>query len=216
MEQKRELSKKKPVKKPSKVRNNRDSVSLYFMFIRDEITSLPRPRQDNRNKKLDDGQVAPNVAQAKPTSSKTRHQELADERELNDRLLDRLDSYEHTIQKIDRIALHALNTLSDVQVGGRKPNLEIKEITRAIAKKYLQEGKKLPTWKELDYKTRHELFKKNPQHFIEKVKKGLDPREVLRNSIDPNWSYWRTVGGLVSERTWSAILTEIRKEIKKA
>ncbi len=211
-------STKSKAKKAKKTQNNKDSALFYFMFIRDEITSLPRPRQGNRNKKLDDGQVAANVAKAKPTSSKTRHQELAEERELNDRLLDRLDSYEHAIQKIDRIALHALKTLGDVQVGGRKPNLEIleiKEIAKAIAKKYLQEGKKLPTWKELDYKTRHELFKKNPQRFIEKVKKGLDSREVLRNSIDPNWSYWRTVGGLVSARTWSAILTEIREEIKK-
>jgi hypothetical protein len=215
MQSKNDTTETKTEKRAKKTRTNKDSALLHFMFIRDEITSLPRPRQGNRNKKLDDDQVAPNVGKAKPTSPKTCHQELAEEREQNDRLLDRLDEYERAIQKIDWITLHALRTLGNVQVGGRKPNLEIKELARAIAKQYLQEGKKLPTWKELDYKVRHALFKKDPQGFIERVKNGLDLREVLRNSIDPNWSYWRNVEGLVSERTWSAILTEIREEIKE-
>jgi hypothetical protein len=211
MYQKIESSEKKSAKKTSNVRNNRDSVLLHFMFIRDEITSLPRSSKSNHNKKLDDDRTTPQVGKAKTTSSKTCRQKLAEEKELNDRLLSSMEAYEHAIQRIDLIALHAMSTLGDVQVGGRKPKLEIKEMAIAIAKKHLQEKKKLPTWKELYYKVRHELFKKNPQRFIEMVKKGMDDREVLSNSIDPSWSYWSNVDGLVSERTLSTILTSLRK-----
>jgi len=215
MEQKSELSKKKPVKKPSKVRNNRDSVLLHFMFIRDEIMSLPRPGKGNRNNKLDDDKVAPNVVKAKSTTSKSFNNELAKERELNDRLLDKLDAYEHAIQKIDWIALHALKTLDDVQVGGRKPKLEITEMAIAVAKRHIEHKKKLPTWKELHNEVRHDFFKNDPQLFIKKVKKSMDPEEVARNSKDPKWSYWRHVAGLISERTASSILTQLRNENKK-
>ena len=216
MDQKIKFSEAKSAKKIRRIRNNRDSTLLHFMFIRDEITALPRPRRGNRNKKLDQAQLLPTDAKAGPTSSKKLQQELAEETALNDRLLGRLDAYDHAIQNIDRIALHALQTMEDVQVGGRKPNIEVKEMARVVAKKHLQERKKLPTSKELDDKVRHELFKENQKLYIEKVKKGLDQREVLRNSIEPTWSYWRNVGSLVSERTWSAILTEIRQETKKA
>ena len=216
MDQKIETGGETSVKKVSRVRNNRDSILLHFMFIRDEITALPRPHRGNRNKKLDHAQLVPTDAKVGATSSKKLQQVLAEERALNDRLLERLDDYDHAIQHIDRIALHALQTLGDVQVGGRKPNVEVKEMARTVVKKYMQEGKKLPTWRELDYEVRHELFKENPKLYIEKVKKGLDYREVLRNSIDPSWSYWRNVGGLVSERTWSEILKKIREETKKA
>ena len=187
---------------------------LHFMLIRDEITALPRPHRGNRNKKLDHVKLVPTDAKIELTTSNELQQELAGETALNDRLLERLDEYDHAIQRIDRIALHALQTLGDVQVGGRKPNLEVKEMARAVVKKLLQEGKNLPTSKELDYKVRHELFKENPKIYIEKVKQGMDRKEVLRNSIHPTWSYWRNVGSLASERSWSEILKKIREETK--
>ena len=215
MDQKIEFSEAKSANKVSRIRNNHDSMLLHFMFIRDEITALPRPHRGVCNKKLDHAQLVPTDAKVGSTPSKKLQQELAEERALIDRLLQRLDEYDHAIKHIDRIALHALQTLGEVQVGGRKPNVKVKEMARAVVKKLLQEGKKLPTWKELDYKVRHELFKENPKLYIEKVKNGLDSREVLRNSIDPIWSYWRNAGGLVSERTWSEILKKIREETKK-
>ena len=214
MDQKIESSEEKSANKVSRVRNNRDSMLLHFMLIRDEITALPRPHRGNRNKKLDHVKLVPTDAKIELTTSNELQQELAGETALNDRLLERLDEYDHAIQRIDRIALHALQTLGDVQVGGRKPNLEVKEMARAVVKKLLQEGKNLPTSKELDYKVRHELFKENPKIYIEKVKQGMDRKEVLRNSIHPTWSYWRNVGSLASERSWSEILKKIREETK--
>ena len=57
MQSKNDTTETKTEKRAKKTRTNKDSALLHFMFIRDEITSLPRPRQGNRNKKLDDDQV---------------------------------------------------------------------------------------------------------------------------------------------------------------
>ncbi len=215
MPQDNDLKNKKPVSKVSKTHNNRDSALLYFMFIRDEITLLPRPQQAQKNKKLDGDQTGRLLKQLNPASSPRGHEDLAKEKGLNDLLLKKLDAYEIAIQRIDRIALHALRSFTAVQVGGRKPKLEIKEVAIAIAKRRLEHKKKLPTWKELHYEVRHYFFKNDPHFFIKKVSKDMDPVEVKRNSIDPNWSYWRSVDGLISERTASSILTQLRNENNK-
>jgi hypothetical protein len=215
MPQDNDLNETKAVSKLSKTRNNRDSALLHLMFIRDEITLLPRPRQGQHKKKLDDEKTGRLRKQLNTTSSKRCSEKLAEEISLNALLLERLDEYELAIQRIDRIALHALCSFSAVQVGGRKPKLEINEMAKAIAKRHMEHKKELPTWKELHYEVRHHFFKNDPQLFIKKMKKGMDPVEAERNSIDPKWSYWRTVEGFISERKVSSILTQLRNENKK-
>jgi hypothetical protein len=145
MNQKNDLIEANAAKKVRKTRNNRDSALLHFFLIRDAITPLPRPRQGHLSKKLADDQPDLTVEQAKPASVKNCQEELAEEKKLNDRLIDRLEAYVLAIQKIDQVSLHALNTIYDVQVGGRKPKQEINETARDIAKIILQKNKKLPT-----------------------------------------------------------------------
>jgi hypothetical protein len=215
MPQDNDLNETKAVSKSSKTRNNRDSALLHLMFIRDEITLLPRPRKGRHKEKSDDDLTVRLEKQLTPTSSKRCKEELAEEKKLNGLLLERLEAYELAIQKIDQISLHALSTFAAVQVGGRKPKLEISEMARAIAKRHMEHKKELPTWKELHYEVRLHFFKNDPQLFIKKMKKGMDPVEVERNSIDPKWSYWRTVEGFISERKVSSILTQLRNENKK-
>jgi hypothetical protein len=50
MPQDNDLNETKAVSKLSKTRNNRDSALLHLMFIRDEITLLPRPRKGQHKK----------------------------------------------------------------------------------------------------------------------------------------------------------------------
>jgi len=197
-------------------RNNRDSALLYLMVIRDEIVQLPRPKrpQNLPGKKLGNAPPTPALEQQKLTSAVPCEGLLAEERKLNDRLIDLLDAYNQAIQKIDRIALHALRKFNDVQVGGRRPKLDIKEIAEEIALNHFEKYKKLPTSRSLRQDVRESFFKADPYQFIEKVKKAMDPKTVARYSIDPAWSYWRTVDGLTSERTMSAILTQLRYKIK--
>ena len=197
-------------------RNNRDSALLYLMLIRDEIVQLPRPKrpQNLLDKKLGNAPPTPALEQQKLTSAIPCEGLLAEERKLNDRLIDLLDAHNQAIQKIDRIALHALRKFRDVQVGGRRPKLDIKEIAEEIALNHFIKYKKLPTARDLLPKVRHSFFKKDPQQFIDRVKTGIDPKTVARYSIDPTWSYWGTVDGLTSERAMSTILTQLRHKIK--
>ena len=197
-------------------RNNRDSALLYLMVIRDEIVQLPRPKmpQNLLDKKLVNVSPTPALEQQKSTSTMPCEELLAEERKLNDRLIDLLDAYNQAIQKIDRIALHALRKFNDVQVGGRRPKLDIKKIAEEIALNHFKNDKKLPTSKSLLQEVRQVFFKADPHQFIEKVKKDMDPKTVARYSIDPAWSYWGTVDGLTSERAMSGILTQLRHKIK--
>jgi len=197
-------------------RNNRDSALLYLMLIRDEIVQLPRPQrpQNLLNKKLVSAPPTPALEQQKSTSTIPCKALLAEERKLNDRLLDLLDAYNQAIQKIDKIALHALRKFHDVQVGGRRPKLDIKEIAEEIALNHFEKYKKLPTSKSLLQEVRRSFFKADSFRFIEKVKKDMDPKTVARYSIDPAWSYWGTVDGLTSDRAMSAILTQLRYKMK--
>jgi hypothetical protein len=214
MQQKHDLIEARAAKKVIKTRNNRDSALLHFMFIRDEIAPLPRPRQVNFSKKLGEDKPDLPADQVKPASAKRCQQKLAEEKKLNDRLIERLEAYELAISKIDQISLHALNTIYDVQVGGRKPKQKIKEMANAIAKSYLQKYKKLPTGGKLLYEVRKDFFKNDPQEFIRMVcqENEMDQNEVLQNSRAPSWDYWKHVDGLTSERTMSAVLTQLRKE----
>ncbi len=215
MHQKNDLFHAEAAKKVRKTRNNRDSALLHFMFIRDEIARLPRPCQGHLRKKIEDNQPALPVEQVKRASAKRCQEELAKEKNLNDRLIERLEAYEHAIQKIDEISLHALSVIYDVQVGGRKPKHQINEMANAIAKSYLQKNKKLPTGKELLYEVRKDFFKNDPQEFIRIVSQEneMDQSVALQNSRDPSWDYWKHVPGLTSERAMSAGLTRLRKKI---
>ena len=198
-------------------RNNRDSALLYLMLIRDEIVQLPRPQrpQNLLNKKLVNAPPTLALEQQKSTSTRPCEELLAEEGDLNDRLIDLLEAYKQAIQKIDRIALHALRKFNDVQVGGRRPKLDIKGIAEEIAVYHFEKYKKLPTAENLLQQVRHSFFKKDPQQFIDRVKIGIDPKTVALYSVDPTWSYWKTVDGLTSERAMSTILTQLRYKIKK-
>lgn len=197
-------------------RNNRDSTLIYLMLIRDEIVQLPRPQRPQTllDTKLVNAPPSPALEQQKSTSTIPCEELLTKERKLNDRLIDLLEAYKQAIQKIDRIALHALRKFNDVRVGGRRPKLDIKEIAEEIALNHFEKYKKLPTAKNLLQQVRRSFFKKDPQQFIDRVKIGIDPKTVALYSVDPTWSHWETVDGLTSERAMSAILTQFRYKIK--
>jgi hypothetical protein len=216
MQPEKDLIDMKDKKKAQKRRNNKDSALLHFMFIRDEITSLPRPPRGLLNKKLDEDQSDPPMEQVNSTSPQRRHEELVEERNLNDRLIVVLETYELAIQEIDRISLHAISTVYDAQVGGRKPKLSITKVAEAIAISHFDKNKKLPTGKELHHSVRKDFFKKDPQKFIQIVSREneMDRSVALQNSRAPSWDYWQLVPGLTSERAMSKVLTQLRKEIK--
>ena len=214
MQPEKNLTETKAEKRAKKTRNNKDSALLNFMFIRDEITSLPRPQRGLLNKELDDDQAGPLIEQVKPTSPQRRHEELVEERKLNDRLIGVLEAYELAIQEIDRISLHAISTIYDVQVGGRNPKLAITKAAEAIAISHFHKNKKLPTGKELHYSVRKYFFKNDPQNFIRMVSEenNMDRSVVLENCRAPSWDYWQLVPGLTSERAMSKVLTQLRKK----
>jgi hypothetical protein len=216
MQSKKDSTETKTKKRAKKTRNNKDSALLHFMFIRDEITSLPRPPRGLLNKELDNDQAGPLIEQVKPTSPQRRHEELVEERKLNDRLIGVLQAYELAIQEIDRISLHAISTIYDVQVGGRNPKLAITKLAETIAISHFHKNKKLPTGKELHSSVRKDFFKNDPQKFIRIVSQEneMDPSEVLQNSRAPSWDYWKLVPGLTSERAMSKVLTQLRIKIK--
>ena len=216
MQTEKDLTETKTKKRPKKTRNNKDSALLHFMFIRDEITALPRPRRSHLNKKLDDDQAGSPIEQVNSTSPQRRHEELVEERKLNDRLIGVLATYELAIQEIDRISLHAISTIYDVQVGGRRPKLSITKVAEAIAIRHFDKNKKLPTGKELHHSVRKDFFKKDPQEFIRTVSQEneMDRSVALQNSRAPSWDYWQLVPGLTSERAMSKVLTQLRIKIK--
>lgn len=211
-----DLTETKTEKWVKKTRNNKDSALLHFMFIRDEITALPRPRRGHIKKKLNDGQAGHPLEQVKPPSPQSPHEELVEERKLNDLLIGVLEAYELAIQKINRISLHAISTIYDVQVGGRKPKLSVTKVAETIAISHFEKNKRLPTGKELHYTLRKYFFKKDPEQFIRIVSQENDMERsvVLQNSRAPSWDYWQLVPGLTSERAMSKVLTQLRKQIK--
>jgi len=130
---------------------------------------------------------------------------------MMDWLVERLEAYDALVEKIDYIAHHALTIVDGTQVGGRKPSLEVKTVAVKLATEHYRKTGKYPPAVELCELVRRDFFKNSPQKYIDLVeKKIIDKNEVAIHRVDPTWAYWKRVRGLVSEKTISTILFELR------
>jgi hypothetical protein len=193
-----------------KKRNSRDSSLLHFMFIRDAIGMFPR-LQKSPSKSVSKGAVK---------GTKPKHARYALENILNIeqfnasqmvyKLAERLEAYDALLEKIDYIAHHALTIVDGTQVGGRKPSLEVKKMVIKSAIDYHTIKGRYPSAATLCEIIRRDLFKNSPQKFIDIVAKKLDVKEVEIHRVNPTWNYWKHIDGVVSEKTISNILFELR------
>jgi hypothetical protein len=206
---------KKKVKSTSKripKRSTRDASQLHFMFIRDAIVAFPWVKK-NICKSGSKGAVkSPNSTQAEIALKNYQNTEQLEASRMVDSLVEKLEAYQALVEKIDFIAQHALTIFDRTQVGGRKPSLEVKTMAVKSATEYHMKLGKYPSAAKLCEIVRQDFFKKSPQRFIKIVGKKIDEKEVVLNSIDPKWAYWKHIDGVVSERTISNILYELRTQ----
>lgn len=215
------MSTKTATTKPQDVmkvaRTTNAKTLLHFMMIRDEIGMLPRP--NIRPQKS--GAPATPIAlkskwlRGKSDSDQSSNHTLAQACETVDLLITRLEAYEDVIKKVDRIAHHALNLFDKVDVGGRKPDILINAMAVEIATDYKGRKGKFPTGKYLRDLVRAALFKRDPQSYIDRVKKGHDEKVVALDRRDPRWFDWEKYDGPISEKSMHNILVALRLAEKK-
>jgi hypothetical protein len=193
-----------------KKRNSRDSSLLHFMFIRDAIGMFPRFKNSlakSANKEVNKSKKSTRKGRALINNQNIEHDESE---EMIDWLVERLDAYDALLEKIDYIAHHALTIVDRTQIGGRKPSLEVKKIVVQTAIDHHTKWGKYPSAAKLCEMVRRDLFKNSPQKFIDIVAKKMDLKEVALHRVNPSWNYWKHIGGVVSEKTISNILFELR------
>lgn len=191
-------------------RNTRDSSLLHFMFIRDAIGMFQRFKK-NPNKFANKGNVKSAKSKEAGLAFKNNQNiKQSEESKMIDTLFERLEAYEVLVEKIDYIAHHALTIVDGTQVGGRKPSFEVRKMAEKSAIEHFMKLGKYPSAAKLCEIVRRDFFKNSPQKFIQIVAKKLDKKEVEIHSIDPTWSYWKHIDGVVSQKTISNILNELR------
>jgi hypothetical protein len=202
------LSESRSIKE--KKRSTRDSSLLHLLFIRDAIGMFPRPKK-NRGKSASKGAVeSKKSTQARLALIKNQNIEQDESAKVMDLLVERLEAYDALLEKIDNIAHNALTIIDGTQVGGRKPRLEVKTMVLKSAIDHHTKCGKYPSAAKLCEIVRRDLFKNSPKKFIEIVAKKMDAKEVERHSVNPTWDYWKHIDGVVSEKTVSTILLELR------
>ena len=193
-----------------KKRSTRDSSLLHLLFIRDAIGMFPRPKK-NRGKSASKGAVeSKKSTQARLAMIKNQNIEQDESAKVMDLLVERLEAYDALLEKIDNIAHNALTIIDGTQVGGRKPRLEVKTMVLKSAIDHHTKCGKYPSAVKLCEIVRRDLFKNSPKKFIDIVAKKMDAKEVERHSVNPTWDYWKHIDGVVSEKTVSTILLELR------
>ncbi len=193
-----------------KKRSTRDSSLLHLLFIRDAIGKFPRLK---KNRSMPASKVTVN-------SKKSRQAGLAlisnqnigqdESTKMMDWLVERLEAYDALLETIDNIAHNALTIIDGTHAGGRKPRLEVKTMVLKSAIDHHTEFGKYPSAAKLCGIVRRDFFKNSPQKFIDIVAKKMDKKEVARHSVNPTWDYWKHTAGVVSEKTVSTILLELR------
>lgn len=205
---KKNLSKSTPIRE--KKRSTRDSSPLHFLFIRDAIGMFPKLKKNRSNLAINVPVKSKKSTQARLALIKNQNIEQDESAKMVDWLVERLEAYDALLEKIDYIAHHALTIVDGTQVGGRKPGLEIKTMAVKSAIEHHTKWGKYPSAAKLCAKVRQDFFKNFPQKFIALVEKKLDVKEVAIHRVDPTWAYWKSDDGVVSEKTISNILFELR------
>jgi hypothetical protein len=205
---KKNLSESTPAR--AKKRSTRDSSLLRLMFIRDAIGMFPRLKK-NRGKSATKGSVkSPKSKHAKFKLENAFNIEQFDASQMIDKMFERLEAYDALVEKIDSLALSALTIVDGTKVGGRKPSLAVKTLAVKSAIDYHKKFSKYPSAAKLCAIVRRDFFKNSPQKFIGLVAKKMDAKEVAIHSVNPSWDYWKHIDGVVSEKTISNILFELR------
>jgi hypothetical protein len=193
-----------------KKRSTRDSSLLHLMFIRDAIGMFPRLKK-NRGKSASKGSVkSPKSKHTKFESENTPNIEQLDASQMIDKLFEKLEAYDALVEKIDYLAHSALTIVDGKKVGGRKPSLEVKKMAVKSAIDHHTKLGQYPSASKLWAIVRRDFFKNSPQKFIGLVAKKMDAKEVAIHSVNPSWDYWKHIDGVVSEKTISNILFELR------
>jgi hypothetical protein len=187
--------------------STRDSSLIYLLFIRDAIGMFPRFKK-NRSKSASNGAVKTKKStRAGLTLINIEQDESA---KIMDWLVERLEAYDALLGKIDNIAHKALTIVDGTQVGGRKPSLEVKKMAVKSAIDHHKKSGNYPSAAKLCEIVRRDFFKNSPQKFIDLVAKKMKKEELATHRVNPTWDYWKRIDGVVSEKTISNILFELR------
>jgi hypothetical protein len=205
---KKNLNKSKLIR--VKKRSTRDSSLLHLMFIRDAIGMFPRLKK-NRGKSATKSSVkSPKSKHAKFKLENAPNIEQLDASQMIDKLFERLEAYDALLEKIDHLAHSALTIVDGTQVGGRKPSLEVKTMVMKSAIDHHKITGNYPSAAKLCEIVRRDFFKSSPQKFIDLVAKKMKKEEVATHRVNPTWDYWKRIDGVVSKKTISNILFELR------
>jgi len=191
-------------------RNTRDSSLIHFLFIRDAIGMFPRLKKNPNKSVIKKNVKSPRSKETGLAIKNNQDTKQFESLKMIESLVERLEAYDALVEKIDYIAHHALTIVDGTQVGGRKPSLEVKKMAEKSAIDHYIKCGKYPSAAKLCEIVRRDFFKNSPQRFIEIVKKNLDKKELEIHRINPTWSYWKHINGVVSEKTISNILYELR------
>lgn len=198
------------ISRKEKKRSTRDTSLLHLLFIRDAIGMFPRLKKNRNNSPGKKAVKSKKSTQLGLALRNNQNIEQDESEEMMDWLVERLEAYDALVEKIDYIAHHALTIVDGTQVGGRKPSLEVKTMAVKLATEHHTETGKYPPAAKLCETVRRDFFKKSPQKFIDIVGKKMNAKEVVIHRVNPTWDYWKRVRGLVSEKTISTILFELR------
>jgi hypothetical protein len=206
------IKKKLSESTPARVKklSTRDSSLLYLLFIRDAIGMFPRLKKNRSNSASRKAVKSKKLTQVGLALRNNQKFGQDESEEMMDWLVERLEAYDALVEKIDYIAHHALTIVDGTQVGGRKPSLEVKIMAVKLATEYHTETGKYPPAAKLCEIVRRYFFKNSPQKYIDLVAKKMNVTEVAIHRVNPTWAYWKSVRGLVSEKTISTILFELR------
>ena len=193
-----------------KKRSTRDSSLLYLLFIRDAIGMFPRLKKKRNNSAGKKAAKSKKSTQVGLALRNNQNIEQDESEEMMDWLVERLEAYDALIEKIDNLTHNALTIIDGTKVGGRKPSLEVKTMAVKSAIDYHTKWGKYPSAAKLCKTVRRDFFKNSPQKFIAIVGKKMDAKEVELRSVNPTWDYWKYIDGIVSEKTVSTILFELR------
>lgn len=182
---------------------------ILFDLIRSEIAMLPRTgnsRSDgDSTSKTSTGIEVLLGEQAVLSQCKTC-----------DVLIKKLKAYENAIIKIDDMSLRALGHLEAVNLGGKPSYQWARSRAISIANGYYRKYNKFPTMRVLRGEFCYQLFRENPQLYIDKASAGLSDSDLAQMSRTPHWIQWsKREKKPVSGRWVSELLTELKTHFQR-
>jgi len=186
--------------------NTNDWTLLHFMLINDAIVELSQPPLVPNGTVLVVDVNKIKAVVKRNSSASGQLEEIAT-------LRNQINACARTIDKIHKIANHAIDKFDAVDVGGRKPAVETKVATE-IANEYYAQHAQFPRAKKLLDLVCERLFKQDPQAYIDRVSKSMTQEVVATHRRDPTWGYWKNAPRPCSESTMRNILINLREKRK--